>query len=143
MELDEIKEFMQLMEAHGMTKLAVKRADGSEIQLEKTLPPVKASELLYSNLAMTAAPLPGNLPQEEEVNYITSPMVGTFYAAASPDTPSYVNVGDHVTEDTVVCIIEAMKVMNEVKAGQRGVIKKGLVDTGHPVEYGTRLFEIQ
>ena len=141
MELEEIKEFMELMEAHGMTKLAVKRADGSEIQLEKAGVPLRPVEMTYAPL-----PLPAAAPSQvvtEEINHITSPMVGTFYGAPSPDSPPYVNVGDHVTEDTVVCIIEAMKVMNEVKAGQRGIIKKGLVDTGHPVEYGTRLFEIQ
>ncbi len=145
MELEEIKEFMKLMEAHGMTKLAVKRADGSEIQLEKAGPLVRTSEVVYSALPVNQMSPSLESPSQimEELNYITSPMVGTFYASASPDSPAYINVGDHVTEDTVVCIIEAMKVMNEVKAGQRGIIKKGLVDTGHPVEYGTRLFEIQ
>lgn len=140
MELEEIKEFMELMEAHGMSKLAVKRADGSEIQLEKggmqMIP--RPSEMMYA----PSIQMPLEAPLVE-VECITSPMVGTFYASPSPDSPPFVNAGDHVTEDTVVCIIEAMKVMNEVKAGQRGMIKKGLVDTGHPVEYGTRLFEIQ
>ena len=72
-----------------------------------------------------------------------SPMVGTFYSSPSPDDPPFVNVGDEVKKDTVVCIIEAMKVMNEVKAGKSGKIKKVFVDNAHPVEFGTQLFLIE
>ncbi len=75
--------------------------------------------------------------------YITSPMVGTFYSAASPDDPVFVKVGDVVREDTIVCIIEAMKVMNEVKAGVSGVIAEICVENAHPVEFGTKLFRIE
>ncbi len=74
--------------------------------------------------------------------FITSPMVGTFYASASPDDPVFVKVGDKVDENTVVCIIEAMKVMNEVKAGVSGTVAEILVDNAHPVEFGTKLFRI-
>jgi len=75
--------------------------------------------------------------------YITSPMVGTFYSAASPDDPVFVKVGDTVREDTIVCIIEAMKVMNEVKAGASGVIAEICAENAHPVEFGTKLFRIE
>lgn len=73
---------------------------------------------------------------------VTAPMVGTFYTAPSPDDPPFVKVGDRVDENTVVCIIEAMKVMNEVKAGISGVVAEVCLDTGHPVEFGTKLFRI-
>lgn len=73
---------------------------------------------------------------------IKSPMVGTFYSASSPEDPSFVKVGDIVDEDTVVCIIEAMKVMNEIKAGVAGKVAEVLVDNGHPVEFGTPLYRI-
>jgi acetyl-CoA carboxylase biotin carboxyl carrier protein len=94
---------------------------------------------------------PVSKPGHEEVSagkevksgkYVTAPLVGTFYAAASPDDPHFVKVGDRVEENTVVCIIEAMKVMNEVKAGISGTIAEVLVDNSHPVEFGTKLFRI-
>lgn len=74
--------------------------------------------------------------------YIGSPMVGTFYSSPSPEDPTFVKVGDRVDKNTVVCIIEAMKVMNEVKAGENGIITEILVETGHPVEFGTKLFRL-
>jgi acetyl-CoA carboxylase biotin carboxyl carrier protein len=74
---------------------------------------------------------------------IDSPLVGTFYRAASPDSDAFVNVGDRVTADTVIAIIEAMKVMNEVKAEKSGVIKEILVENGQPVEFGQPLFVIE
>lgn len=79
---------------------------------------------------------------KETGSYVTSPMVGTFYDAPSPEASSFVKVGDVVDEDTVICIIEAMKVMNEVKAGVKGVIAEVKVEDGDPVEFGTKLFRI-
>ncbi len=69
-------------------------------------------------------------------------MVGTFYTSPSPGDPPFVKVGDKVEAGDVVCIVEAMKVMNEVKAGQAGVIKSVLIESGHPVEYGTKMFAL-
>ncbi len=74
--------------------------------------------------------------------WVTSPMVGTVYFAPSPSDPFFVKPGDRVEKNTVVCIIEAMKVMNEVKAGVSGVVSGPLVENGHPVEFGTKLFRI-
>jgi acetyl-CoA carboxylase biotin carboxyl carrier protein len=74
---------------------------------------------------------------------ITSPMVGTFYSAASPESSGYVEVGTEVTEETVVCIIEAMKVMNEIKAETRGVITEILAENGKPVQFGQPLFRLK
>lgn len=84
--------------------------------------------------AETAEVLPGI--------FITSPMVGTFYASSSPEDAPFVKVGDKVEKHNVVCIIEAMKVMNEVKAGVSGVVAEILVENGQPVEFGTKLFRI-
>lgn len=89
----------------------------------------------------------GNLvssKDQEEVAgvYVTSPMVGTYYSTPSPDDPSFVKVGDRIEKHTVVCIIEAMKVMNEVKAGVVGTVAEILVENGHPVEFGTKLFRV-
>ncbi len=74
---------------------------------------------------------------------ILSPMPGTFYTASSPETPSYVKVGDKVSKGDTLCIIEAMKIMNEIEAEKDGTIKSILVDSGHPVEYNQPLFEIE
>ncbi len=74
---------------------------------------------------------------------ITSPMVGTFYSAASPESPAYVTVGQEVSEDTVVCIIEAMKVMNEIKAECRGTIAEIVAENGKPVQFGQPLFRVK
>jgi acetyl-CoA carboxylase biotin carboxyl carrier protein len=76
-------------------------------------------------------------------NYISSPMVGTFYLHPAPDQSAFVKVGDKISKDTVVCIIEAMKVMNEVKAGIDGVVSEILVEDTQPVEFGSKLFRIE
>ncbi len=83
----------------------------------------------------------GVLPPNTEV--LKSPMVGTFYRAPSPEADPFVEIGTAVTEDTVVCIIEAMKVMNEIKAETKGVVHEILVENGEPVEFGQALFQIQ
>ena len=74
---------------------------------------------------------------------ITSPMVGTFYASPTPESAPFVTVGQEVTEDTVVCIMEAMKVMNEIKAEVRGVIAEIVAENGKPVQYGQVLFKVR
>lgn len=82
--------------------------------------------------------------EESEKNYyeVKAPMVGTFYKAPAPDAPPYVEVGDFITVDSVLCIVEAMKLMNEIKSEVRGTVKKVCVENGHPVEYGQTLFLI-
>lgn len=84
-----------------------------------------------------------NRSEEKSNAFVTSPMIGTFYAASSPEDPPYVRVGDLVDENTVIGIIEAMKVMNEVKSGVRGKILEILVKNGDPVEFGSRIFRIE
>lgn len=74
--------------------------------------------------------------------YVTSPMVGTFYAAPSPDVSPFIKVGDKIDKNSVVCIIEAMKVMNEIKANVAGTVAEILVEAGQPVEFGSKLFRI-
>ncbi|MBE3594624.1 MAG: acetyl-CoA carboxylase biotin carboxyl carrier protein [Candidatus Carbobacillus altaicus] len=82
-------------------------------------------------------------PAEDQITLIKSPMVGTFYAAPNPDAPPYVNVGDTVKPDTVVCIIEAMKLFNEIVADVEGTIVDILVQNGTLVEYGQPLFKVR
>lgn len=83
-------------------------------------------------------------PQEEaSISYIKSPMVGTFYRAASPESKPFADAGTKVVENTAVCIIEAMKIMNEIQAETKGTVIEALVENGQPVEYGQRLFKIK
>jgi acetyl-CoA carboxylase biotin carboxyl carrier protein len=87
--------------------------------------------------------LTAEVPKEDKTQvFVTSPMVGTFYTAASPDDAPFIRVGDKVEKGTIVCIIEAMKVMNEVKANVTGTVSEVLVETAQPVEFGTKLFRI-
>jgi acetyl-CoA carboxylase biotin carboxyl carrier protein len=167
-ELKQIKELMSAMGRTGTKKLLMKK-DGFELQLEReengTFKPLDVGSDLEENTLRSdieqhrasisparqaekksTRPLdPYSREDEKEDSgalYSTSPMVGTFYASPSPDDPPFVKVGDKVEKGTVVCIIEAMKVMNEVKAGVSGTISQVLVETGHPVEFGTKLFKI-
>jgi acetyl-CoA carboxylase biotin carboxyl carrier protein len=80
---------------------------------------------------------------EPGFTYVKSPMVGTFYRSPSPENPSFVEAGAKVEDKTVVCIIEAMKIMNEIQAETKGTVVEVLVENGQPVEYGQRLFKIK
>jgi acetyl-CoA carboxylase biotin carboxyl carrier protein len=169
-ELKQIKELMAAMERAGIKKASIKEKDGFEVHLERHdvftappaqqphafpaayHPPFEAHHRFPSGSMPHHPPLTSAAPQElpsskEETKapgkYITSPMVGTFYSSPSPEDPIFVKVGDKVDENTVVCIIEAMKVMNEVKAGISGVLVEICVENAHPVEFGTKLFRVQ
>lgn len=158
MDMKQIKELMASMEKAGLKKVRIKEEKGFEIELEREdeHPPqpqhVRSEPIHYHVPHPHPHPQPSHHPrhgveeekrlEKKEGDYITSPMVGTFYAAASPDDAAYVKVGDKVDEDTVVCIIEAMKVMNEVKAGKKGKIAEVLLSNSDPVEFGTNLFRI-
>ena len=104
---------------------------------------VPAASTVSPKTAPAAEPTPAKPIETVPMKEIVSPMVGTFYRAASPDTPAFVEVGKPVTEETVVCIIEAMKVMNEIKAETSGVIAEVLADNGKPVQFGQALFKVR
>jgi acetyl-CoA carboxylase biotin carboxyl carrier protein len=159
-ELKQIKELMSAMERAGLKKLSIKEVDGFELQLERQCEtsshppyPVMQSHPETGHARFSSSPpMPqrshseemtkGEKKEEKPGKYLTSPMVGTFYASPTPDDPPFVKVGDRVEENTVVCIIEAMKVMNEVKAGVSGVIAEIYVENAHPVEFGTKILRI-
>lgn len=94
------------------------------------------------NPASTSGTLSSQTKEEEGITYIKSPMVGTFYRSASPESKPFVEAGTKVIENSVVCIIEAMKIMNEIQAEIKGSIVEMLVENGQPVEYGQRLFKV-
>jgi acetyl-CoA carboxylase biotin carboxyl carrier protein len=149
LDLKEIKELIALMRKNDLSVFKMEK-QGFKITLKKgtdyqpvfsTNPPPQ----IHPNPPPVLTTENGAPPIKELSNLhdITSPMVGTFYSSASPDAPPYVSVGQEVTEDTVVCIIEAMKVMNEIKAEMRGVVTEVVAENGKPVQYGQPLFRIR
>lgn len=112
--------------------------------------PFPGGETLSSNgsaapvtSASTSGAISAGPAEEAGISYIKSPMVGTFYRSPSPESKVFVENGSKVVENTVVCIIEAMKIMNEIQAEAKGVIVESLVENGQPVEYGQRLFKVK
>ncbi len=155
MDLKEIKDLMTAMRKAGIQKLIIKKREGDELQLEtqtdSNMSPIaspsaqhnKEQTFFHSPSPVHSSENHSPLTKEEKPGqHITAPLVGTIYHSASPDDEPFVKVGDMVQEDTVLCIIEAMKVMNEVKAGKSGKIAEILVENGHPVEFGTKMFRI-
>ena len=144
MNIKEIKEIINLMNDYDLTEFKMER-DGLKISLKRG-----ASEVVVGQppLAEKVAELVEKVAEEKKKEEpagaeIVSPMVGTFYAAPSPDSPRYVKIGQVVDEEDVVCIIEAMKVMNEIKADVKGKILDVLAEEGEPVEFGQPLFIIE
>ncbi len=154
MDLKQIKELMAAMGRARIKKLSFKEKSGQEIHLEmheerNTHEHAPPRPLSFSREGEFHPPVPSPLvpksaqeKSEEEGKYILAPLVGTFYASSSPEDPPYVKPGDIVDENTVVGIIEAMKVMNEVKAGMRGKIVEILVENAHPVEFNSKMFRV-
>ena len=146
MDLKEIKELIALMRKNDLSVFKMEK-EGFKITLKKGTDFQPVITTTAAPVAPSAAPaaVAGSTPETaaESLREISSPMVGTFYATASPDSPPYVAVGQEVTEDTVVCIIEAMKVMNEIKAEVRGVIAEVVAENGKPVQFGQALFRVR
>ena len=152
MTIKEIEALGRMMKEYDLSELKVELKD-CNVSLrrgEKTVaapvvvaPAPVAAAPAAPVAAAPAAPAAAQSAAAAPAKTIDSPLVGTFYRAASPDADAFVNVGDRVTADTVIAIIEAMKVMNEIKAEKSGVIKEILVENGQPVEFGQPLFVIE
>ena len=149
-DLKEIKAIIDLMKKHDLSVFEIEK-EGFRLKLEKgpsaqaaaTVPPTTAGPLKAGSTAPETAAVAPKAIESVPLKEIVSPMVGTFYRSASPDVPSFVDVGKTVTEDTVVCIIEAMKVMNEIKAETSGIIAEVLAENGKPVQFGQVLFRVR
>ena len=147
MDIKEIKALIDLMKKNGLTAFEMEK-DGFRIALAKEsgfqpavayAAPAPIPVAPTATAATTAAPAPAASTGKE----IPSPMVGTFYTSPSPESPAFVTVGQEVTPDTVVCIIEAMKVMNEIKAEVAGTIAEIAAENGQPVQFGQALFRLK
>jgi acetyl-CoA carboxylase biotin carboxyl carrier protein len=148
-DLKDIKAIIDLMKKNSISefelekqdfKIKLKRGTAAAVQYEENAPalalPVAPAVPLAAAGGAASAPASGDLE-------IKSPMIGTFYRAPSPESANYVEIGSEVNPDTVVCIIEAMKVMNEIKAEVRGTITEILIDNAKPVEFGQPIFKIR
>ena len=153
MDLKDIKAIIDLMKKNSISefelerqdfKIKLKRGSAGTVQYDESTPVIYAPQAVAvappTNGGAVAAGSPAPVPGEFEIK---SPMIGTFYRSPSPESASYVDVGSEVNADTVVCIIEAMKVMNEIKAETRGVITQILVESAKPVEFGQPMFKIR
>jgi acetyl-CoA carboxylase biotin carboxyl carrier protein len=154
MDVKEIKQLAKIVKENELTKFMLK--DGEfELKLErggneKEQVFVQAPSMMQSPMpVLSSAPVPAGdetaLTVEDDSKYVevTSPIVGTFYRAPSPDSDVYVNVGDQVHEESVVCIVEAMKVMNEIHSEVSGIIREILVDNATPIQFGEPLFLVE
>jgi len=157
LDLKDIKELIALMRKNDLSVFKMER-DGFKVTLKRgndfqpiitastpvALPAgvsaVTAAAPVSADAASAAAP---SEPKAQNYKEITSPMVGTFYTAPSPEAPAYVKVGDTVSEGAVICIVEAMKVMNEIKAEISGTVVEIAAENGKPVQFGQALFRIK
>jgi acetyl-CoA carboxylase biotin carboxyl carrier protein len=151
-DLKDIKAIIDLMKKNSVTEFELEKQDfkirlkrgpnggGAAVSYDDPLAVAAAQAPLAVPVAVAAPPVP--VPASNELE-IKSPMIGTFYRAPSPEAAPYVEVGVEVNPETVVCIIEAMKVMNEIKAEAKGVITQVMVENAKPVEFGQALFKIR
>jgi acetyl-CoA carboxylase biotin carboxyl carrier protein len=153
--LDTLKELVRLMVDNDLTEMDLQDEQES-VSLRRGHPPAANGPVMYAHAPAPAAAPASHAPATSSggssapvadadagLIAIESPMVGTFYSAASPDSPPFIKPGTQVTPDSVVCIIEAMKVFNEIKAEKSGVVEKILVKNGEPVEFGQKLFLVR
>ena len=153
MDLNEIRKILELMDANRLVEFEYEE-EGRKIRLRRPdSGMVSGPDMIQApaprpqDLGAAAASAPPAAPPApaKSANLLDfkSPLVGTFYRSPKPDSDSFVNVGDEVTPDRVLCIIEAMKVMNEIKAEMQGVVREILVKNGQAVEFGEVLFQIE
>lgn len=163
--VQELREIIKLVDNSSIDEFVYEN-DGAKLKLKKNngvisevVVPTKETAAVVQQVESVAAPVATETPKVEEarveenttpvnvddssLHKITSPMVGTFYQASSPDSPAYVKVGDKVSEESIVCIVEAMKLFNEIEAEIKGEIVEILVADGQLVEYGQPLFLVK
>jgi acetyl-CoA carboxylase biotin carboxyl carrier protein len=139
---DEIKELIQLVVESGVAELEVQRGE-DRVRIRRTLEPVATAQALGPVVETTqAAPAPAPAPATNE-HIVKSPIVGTYYESPKPGDPAFVKVGDSVEPGQVLCIIESMKLMNEIEAEVSGTVVAKLMENGRAVEYGEALFAIR
>lgn len=152
MDLRKLKTLIDLVSESNVSELEITEAEG-KVRIVKSAPAAMAAPVTYTMAPPAAAPAPvvevaaaavaAAAPAEPTGHIVKSPMVGTFYRASSPGAKAFAEVGDQVKEGQAVCIIEAMKIMNEIEADKSGTITKILCENGQAVEFGQPLFVIE
>lgn len=145
MDLKEIRKIVELMNEHELSYFHLEE-EGVNLKLKKGADIVQVAQTAMQAPAPVAAAAPtGSAPAAAEPagNEIPAPMVGTFYMSPNPESPAYVSVGDTISEGQTICIIEAMKVMNEIKAETSGTVTAIVAKDGEPVQFGDALFRLQ
>lgn len=150
MDLRKLKKLIDLVEESGISELELTEGE-EKVRISRATQAFAAPQPVQVATAapiapQVSAPAPVQAPDESsaqiEGHIVESPMVGTFYRASSPESSSFVEVGDRVEVGDTLCIIEAMKLLNEIESDKAGIVKKILVENGQPVEYGEKLFVI-
>ncbi|MBN2409319.1 MAG: acetyl-CoA carboxylase biotin carboxyl carrier protein [Candidatus Aminicenantes bacterium] len=148
---EEITKLVGFLEEKNLTQFELE-VEGFKIKISRALPAPASSAKISAPAAPRSAEEPANpafpsepalSEKEDHLHFITSPMVGTFYRAPDPTSPPFVEIGEEVKKSQTLCIIEAMKLMNEIESDVDGIIADIYVENGKPVEYGQRLFSIQ
>ncbi|MFA7268826.1 MAG: acetyl-CoA carboxylase biotin carboxyl carrier protein [Sterolibacterium sp.] len=149
MDLRKLKKLIDLVQESGITELEVTEGE-EKVRIVKHAPsPQTATYMVSAPAAAQHEPAPhpaetaaANAPSEPEGHVVTAPMVGTFYRASSPESTPFAEIGQAVKEGDTLCVIEAMKLMNEIESDATGIIKAILVENGQPVEFGQPMFLI-
>ena len=142
-DIERIRELIELMEQHDLREIELRQGE-EQIKLNRGFQSPAVAPLQTAPAPVQQAP-PQAAPAEEDdgnFHYIECPMVGTFYSKPNPESPSFVKVGDHVNAETTICIVEAMKVFNEIAAECTGTVAAILVGNEEPVDVGKKLFKI-
>lgn len=143
MNFENIEKLAEILEKYKLSEIDYTESDAFSITLKGAVAaPVQAIAAPVAAAAPATAAAPA-ANSDEGLHIVTSELVGTFYASASPDSAPYIKVGDEVTADSTVCIVEAMKVMNEIKSEVNGTVVEIIVDNGTPVEYGQAIIKIK
>ena len=149
MDIRKVKKLIEMLENSNLEEIEIQEGEESVrlVKSNRNISNISSAQSIAVPQTSTVAPEEENQSEEvnlesEEGSFITSPMVGTFYASASPGAKPFINVGDIVAEGDVVCIVEAMKMMNEIKSEFSGKVVSIRVENSEPVEYGQALFEI-
>ena len=154
-DLERLRELIEMMEQYGLSEVSLARGDekwqlrrgGQQefVQVPASIPvaPVPAAPIPTATVSAASSETTGPSSEADKTIPIKSPTVGTFYAAPNPDDPPFVTVGTKVNPDTIVCIVEAMKVFNQIPAEVSGTIEELLVSNGDPVEFGQPLYRVR
>ncbi|HTT07545.1 MAG TPA: acetyl-CoA carboxylase biotin carboxyl carrier protein [Gammaproteobacteria bacterium] len=144
MDIRKIKKLIELLQESGLAEIEIKEGEES-VRINRGSP--AATTVVHTVPALTSAPAApsqtGAEPAISERYTVNAPMVGTFFASPTPGTPAFVAIGQQIKKGDILCIIEAMKIMNQIEADRDGVITAVLVENGQPVEFGQPLFAVQ